>query len=295
MSASGRLPDAAVELMESLYQHRLLDTAQLHAMHTPHASRRWTQRLLAQLHRRGLVAGARGRGAWVWYLTELGADAVEAIPTRAEPRRKLITPAQAAGQLQAHTLAVNTVGIAYLRAARARGDEFGPLSWRHEIAHPIGPPPGQRRGELIIADAVLTYLLASEQSISVRQRFLELDRGTMPVEELVAKLDRYQRLRRHAPDPVPGESPVPGWRSRYRTFPGVQIVLAGRPRHLLDRRLRLLLALCVSDAALRQDRALQVHVAVMEDLVARGPFAAIWLDARDPTRRTDWLGGEEGT
>jgi hypothetical protein len=59
-------------------------------------------------------------------------------PGRVETRRKLLSPMDARGPLRAHTLAVNDVGIAFLKAARPRAeDECGPLAWRHEVAHPI--------------------------------------------------------------------------------------------------------------------------------------------------------------
>ena len=59
---------------------------------------------------------------------------------------------QAAGPLQQHTLGVNDVGTAFVKAARARGDECDPFSWRHEIAHPLGPPPGRRKPDQLIAE-----------------------------------------------------------------------------------------------------------------------------------------------
>lgn len=293
MSPVARLPETAVEVLESLYQHRLLDTSEVRAMHAPGASSRWTQRLLGDLARYQLVSSAQGRGALkVWYLTRAGIEAVETTPTRAEQRRKAITPAQAAGQLQQHTLAVNHVGVSYLQAARQRGHEFGPLSWRHEIAHQVGPRAGQRRGaEVLIADALITYLITDEQTVRVEQRFLELDRGTMPIDALVAKLERYQRLHDHTTQPATGGEPVSAWRTYYRTFPEVQIVLAHKPRTALERRLRLLLALYHSQPGLREQRGVRVSVCLLEDLLADGPFAAIWLRLDDPSRHVDWLSG----
>lgn len=287
----GRLPNAAVEVLESLYQHRLLTTVQVQTMHTPEATRRWTLRLLGALAAHGLIDVARGpRTIGVWFTTETGAEAVEQLPDRVEPRRKLIAPAQAAGQLQAHTLAVNDVGIAYLRAARDRGDEFGPFSWRHEIAHPIGAPAGRRAGEQLIADALITYLETTGDQVAQHQRFLELDRGTLPVEALIDKLHRYRRLRTWAPEPPRGGERVEAWRAWYPAgLPDVQIVLAGKPRPQLERRLRILLALYAAAPDLHADRALRVRVALLEDLHDRGPFAPVWLAADDPSRRIDWL------
>lgn len=286
-----RLPRAAVEVLESIYQHRLLSTGHVHQLHTATSSRRWTQQLLNTLADRQLLGAVHGRGAAkLWFLSEAGADAVEAIPTRAEQRRKVVTPAQAAGQLQQHTLAVNDVGLTYVLAARERGDEFGPFSWRHEIAHPIGTAPGRRRGELLIADALLTYLQTDGASIQQHQRFLELDRGTIPIDALLGKLHRYQRLRRYTPErPRAGHEPAPAWRATYPSLPAVQIVLAHKPRRALEHRLQLLLALYASDPALHHDRHLHVVVALLEDLQRHGPFAPIWLRADDPSRRIDWL------
>lgn len=294
---SRRLPWTAVEVLESIYQHRLLNTVQVHAIHTPDATRRWTQTLLSELAGYGLLDVSRGpRTLGVWFVTEAGADAVEQVSSRTELRRKVITPAQAAGQLQAHTLAVNDVGIAYLRAARIRGDEFGPLSWRHEIAHPTGAAAGRRTTDRVIADALLSYLAADADAVTQHQRFLELDRGTMPVEAVVAKLRSYQRMRDYAPPPTRrGADPEPAWRRWYPAgLPGVQLVLAGKPRPVLERRAQLLLALRDADPGLAADRNLHVQLTLLDDLTRHGPFAPIWLRVEDPTQRVDWLGLPRG-
>jgi hypothetical protein len=286
-----RLPARAVEVLESIYQHRLLSTAQLNRLHTPDATPRTTQRLLTTLADEELVAWARGVGRTkLWYLTERGADAVETIPSRGELRRKVVTPAQAAGQLQQHTLAVNDVGVAYLQAARERGDEFGPLSWRHEVAHPIGGTPGRRGGEQLITDALLTYLQTDDDRVVQHQRFIELDRGTIPIDALLAKLHRYQRLRDYTPDARPGHDARPAWRSAYPArLPETQIILAHKPRPILEHRQQLLFALAASDPDLHRDQQLRVAVVLLEDLQQHGPYAAIWLRLDDPSRRVDWL------
>ncbi len=281
----------AVEILESVYQHRLLSTIQIRQIHAPDTSPRRTQYRLAELERQRLLRSApTAHGKLrVWFATELGAEAVEGLGSRPEPRRKLLTPELAVGQLQQHTLQVNDVGIAYLRAARTRGDEFGALAWRHELPHPIGPSPGGRRSEVLIADAVISYLLADEHTVSVQQRFIELDRGTMPVEQLVDKLERYARLARYTPEPRPGEEARAGWRAFYRTFPRVQIVLADRPRRTLERRMRMLLALARATPELRRDRTVGASITFLEDLMHHGPFAAIWRPVNDPSRAVSWL------
>jgi Replication-relaxation len=281
----GMLPAVAVEALQSLYQHRLLSTAQVGAIHARDGTPRHAQALLAALERRGLARHARARhGLKLWYLTSRGAVAAEASGELDVPRR-LLTPELAAGPLQAHTLAVNEVGIAFMRAARGRDDEFGPLSWRHEIAHVAGPARGRRGVELVIADALLTYLLTEEDGLSLEYRFLELDRATLPLDRLAAKLAHYGRLERH----VPKGAREPGWRAHYPTFPGVLVVLADRPRRLLERRREAAIALCKADPGLERAEV-SLSVCLLDDLRERGPFAPIFRDAREPERPVDWLG-----
>jgi Replication-relaxation len=285
-ASPGPLSAVAVAVLQSLYQHRLLSTAQVRAIHAPDATPRHAQALLAELERRRLAQHVRGRhGLKLWHLTHRGADAAEASGELDVPR-KLLTPERAAGPLQAHTLAVNEVGIAFMRAARRRGDEFGPLSWRHEVAHVAGPARGRRGVELLIADALLTYLVADGDGLSLEYRFLELDRATLPLDRLAAKLARYARLERH----VPKGAREPGWRSHYPTFPGVLVVLADRPRGLLERRRDAVIALCQADAELASSAELSVSICLLDDLSERGPFAPIFTHATDPRRDVNWLG-----
>jgi len=286
------LPAVAAEIVESLYQHRLLNAAQIHTLHAPQATLRFTQQLLHALERHGLAAAVRaGRGSpKLYFLTADGAEAAEQVPTRVESRRKLLTPSQALGPLRAHTLAVNDTGIAFLEAARNRDeDECGPLAWRHEVAYPIGRPPGRRRGELLIADALLHYLLSEPGGeLSFHYRFLELDRGTIPIDELAAKLARYRRLYGFTPE---GEA-VPAWQAELPVFPGVLCVLADRPRSRLERRLTTTAGLCQADPALPADGPVQVSFCLLEDLRAEGPFAPIFVRHHDPERLVDWLGDD---
>ena len=279
------LTAVAVAVLQSLYQHRLLSTGQVRAIHAPDATPRHVQALLAGLERRGLVSHARGRhGLKLWHLTNRGADAAEASGELDVPR-KLLTPERAAGPLQAHTLGVNEVGIAFMRAARQRGDEFGALSWRHEVVHVAGPARGRRGVELLIADALLTYLLTDGDALSLEYRFVELDRATLPLDRLAAKLARYARLERH----VPTGAREPGWRGHYPTFPGLMVVLADRPRRLLERRRHAAIALCEAHPPLAQAEP-SVSICLLDDLRDRGPFAPIFARPTDLERAVNWLG-----
>lgn len=295
--APPRLGRLHVEVLESLNQHRLLTTVQIHALHAPQASRRYVQKVLDRLHASGLAVTARGpRGLGVWHLTEQGVDAVEAIPGRAETRHKVILPAQAAGPLQQHTLGVNDVGIAFVKAARERGDECGPFHWRHEIAHSLGPPPGRRTPEQLIADAVLTYELAEpDGSTSIACGFIEYDRATLSAADLARRLGRYARLyHRTIPGDDPLDPPVTLWTRLYPAFPTVLVVLAGRRRDQLEQRRNLVLALCRQDPDLQEYPEVEVSIGLYNDLADHGPFAATCRTVANPGVAVNWLGKRAG-
>jgi Replication-relaxation len=209
-AVSAVMPEATIEVIVSLAEHRVLSTGQVHAIHLPGRGLRRTQQLLADLERAGLVCHVEARSAprRLWFLSEDGADLAVEVGELSE-RPKLLGPSEAAGALRHHTFAVNEVGISFLEAARKRGDDFGPLSWRHEVAHPLNRGRGRSRRTLF-ADAVLTYLLLEDGYIAVEQRFIELDRATLSVDRLVSELVRYAQLYRAS-----GKRSEPLWRYRY--------------------------------------------------------------------------------
>jgi hypothetical protein len=285
------LPAIAVAVLESLHQHRVLTARQVHALHTPAASLRWPQRILTQLHKRGLAERADGpHGLALWFLTAHGADTIQAAGTLAEARRRLTTPAQAAGPLRAHTLAVNDTGIAFVKAAREHaGDGCGPLAWRHEIAHPYTAGRGRHGAHLLIADALLSYLQAApDESLILHQRFIELDRGTIPPEQLAAKLARYAQLRHHASANDTPEGPL--WRAYYRTFPPVLVVLADQTPAAARTRVQKTIALYRSDPGQGRYGTVPISFTTLPELAARGPFASIFISAEQPDHYQDWLG-----
>jgi hypothetical protein len=279
------LPEATSEIVASLAQHRILSTEQVRAIHHPDNRARWTQRVLVRLRRAGLIDSVQPprAGQRLWFATDDGvrlareAHALEATPRSLEAR-------EVASQLQAHTLAVNDVGICFLRAARKRGDECGSLSWRHEVAHPLSRGRGRRRRTLI-ADAVLTYLRGEGGRIALEQRFIELDRATLSVDRLVAELTRYAELCR-----VVDREGEPIWGGYYPRFPVVHCVLVGAPRPALERRRRSVLALLRSHPGVARTREARISICLLEDLQERGPFASIFAEVRDPGKQVDWLG-----
>jgi hypothetical protein len=156
---SGSLPAVAGDMLQSLQVHRLLTARQLRVLHTPLAGLRWTQNVLARLTHQELVGyvHAGGGARRVYYLTTGSNQALQLENPQPGSRRATDNARQAASALSARTIAVNDVGLAFVAAARERGDQCGPLAWDHEVAHPIGTTAG-RRAEVVIADAVLGYL-----------------------------------------------------------------------------------------------------------------------------------------
>jgi hypothetical protein len=279
------LPPVAAAMLESLGAHRLLTAGQLRELHAPHASLRWTHRALARLASHGLVDFARaGRGGRrVYHLTADGINAVSAPERTGRPRPRTRPPV--AGPLTAHTVAVNDAAIVFVKCARGRGDECGPLAWRHEVAHPTSSPaPGQRRA-LVIADALLTYLEHRDQGeLAFHYRFLELDRATQPTNLLAAKLARYTDLQTYTAK----GARRPAWQEHYPVFPEVLCVLTGAPRPALERRARTVLALYAAHPGV--DPHVVVSICLLDDLTRRGPWAPVFQRPQDPDRRVDWLG-----
>jgi Replication-relaxation len=277
-----------LEVLASLAQHRTLTAAQVRAMHLPGLGIRRAQQLLADLGREGLADRASGlRAQRIWFATARGVAVVRSAGAL-EGEPPILDRHSAAGRLMAHTLAVNDVGVGFMAAARERGEEFGPLSWRHEVAHPMSAGAGRRR-RFKVADAVLTYLRSEGAETVVEQRFLELDRATRSAEGLARELALYSRLRRaEGPD---GESL---WRERYAAFPSVLCVLTGARSDLLRRRREAVLAFLASDPAVGSSPDPAIRVCLLEDLCAEGPFAPIFAEARSPGREVDWLGSGGG-
>jgi DNA-binding MarR family transcriptional regulator len=285
------LPQASIEILASLAQHRILSTAQVRIVHELGAHPRWAQKVLARLQEAGLAERLRppASAQRLWFATERGVQAARAAGVLDAGIRAL-SPEEAASQLQAHTLAVNEAAICFLRAARARGDEFGALSWRHEVAHPLSAGRGRRRRSLH-ADAVLTYLREEQGRVALEQRFLELDRATLSVERLAAELGRYAELYR-----VFASEGEPLWRTLYPVFPKVVCVLDGASQRSLERRRSTVAALLRADPGLSLSPEVSIAICLLEDLRDEGPFAPIFREVRGGGECVDWLlCGESGS
>lgn len=284
--ASLRMPEATAEVITSLGEHRILSTAQVHVIHFADRSSRRAQQALCDLERAGLIAHVESRRAprRRWFLTAAGVElALNAGESKDRP--KLLSPEQAAGPLAAHTLDVNEVGISFLQMARERDEEFGPLAWRHEVAHSLNRGRG-RAGRRLIADAVFTYVRNEERNWVIEQRFLEVDRATLSLERLVAELARYGQLYRAR---VKGRE-EPLWRYSYPVFPPVICALAGAPRRVLARRRTMALVLLARHPWISDTAEVPISFCFLDDLRDRGPLAPIFREVGQPDQGVDWLG-----
>jgi hypothetical protein len=278
-----RLPERAAEVIASIVQHRALSTEQVREMHYPDNLARWAQRVLGRIEDAGHIAHVDLRRAprRLWFATASGLELVREAGIVDEELR-LFSGEEVAGRFWNHTYAVNDAAIAFLRSARERGDDFGPLSWRQEVAHPVGPKsaPYRRR---VVSDALFTYVRGSDGGdVFLEQRFLELDRATRSIEGTATALGEYARLA--------GTSGSTDWRRRYPAFPPVLCVLDGASDEALRRRRTALLALLRSNRGLSRAADVRVSICLADDLASAGPFAPIFRELREPGAEVDWLG-----
>lgn len=294
--------DIAEQLLAAIAEHRLLTVEQLRVLcgwrddADCYASRQYISRQLHALEALGYVGSVRRRGGLggVWFVTQLGADA--AALANGPPDRRIIVlrPSQVRARTQAHTLAVNAVGVAFTRWARRDGDA---CAWSNEVSHKVMEGAGPSKG-LLNADAYLRYesQLGLDQW-AFRGFFVELDRGHMTAGQLGEKLRRYGQFATFTVRGAAG----PAWQAFYSRFPTVLYVFASpkqrrrgesteafaaRTRPQLLDRVASLAAYCDADplvrravdAAMPHGAVLRVRLCLLEDLERRGPREPIALD-----------------
>jgi hypothetical protein len=286
----------AKSALELLYQHRLMTTGQLHRLLTPGArGSSYLRRQLGTLEDAGLVHRLRAQGEssgsnrlnqpYVWFLTEEGADAVEQA-AEVFSRRYRVTPDSAASTRQAHTLAVNEVGIAFVTHARRLGHDCTPLSWTPEVAHRIRDGMRRFEDDHVISDSVLHYVHVHRGARTMLNLFIELDRATMTASDLAKKVSAYGRLYEFVPQHPDrarrsAASTRPAWQHTYPAFPRLLIILDGASSPTLAKRLadrtEDLYTLTRADPRLaRLARHLSVGVTTLQQLREQGPFGRIF-------------------
>ncbi|MDH6115657.1 DNA-binding HxlR family transcriptional regulator [Kitasatospora sp. MAP12-15] len=278
------------QAMTVLYQHRLVSTDQLHRLITPHhTGPEYLRRQLHVLRDAGLAdrVGRRthGQTSLLWWLTEKGAAAVEAVGLLPQ-RPYRMSPEAAAGPLQEHTLATIETGCAFVAWAQRLDHECGPLDWSPETAHHYRDDTRPGEDLTLIPDAVLNYVHtdAAERTRTLLTFFVELDRTTMTIARLAQKLHAYARYHQYIPQPpgprttrttVRSAAAVPAWRSRYPAFPRLLLVLTGAEPARLQRRIADLRSLAASDPLLTAS-PIRVGATTLDQLRERGPFAPIF-------------------
>jgi hypothetical protein len=117
--------------------------------------------------------------------------------------------------------------------------------------------------------------VAEDQAAGTRtqlQWFIELDRATMPVSRLAAKLGMYASYRhKQAGNTGPGGGA--GWRERYPAFPRLLVILTGASEPALERRAA---DLAAASAAVLRGRRLAAGATPLVRLRNSGPFAPIF-------------------
>ena len=277
-TAVGTLTPLESDALACIYTHRIVATSQLWTWLTPHTiNPRYLLRDLGALRERGLVAnsGRRGRRELLWYVTADGAAAAE-DSGQVVPRSWRLDPDKAAAVDARHTLMTNEVGTAFLTWARRFGHECTPLDWTPEVAHRLRAGATERPGDLLVADAVLQYVVPLGERRVHRQVFLEIDRSTMTVARLAAKLPAYARY--HDFD----------WQSRYPAFPDLLFILDGLSEQALAQRIADLRAYALADRRFaRLAGQIRAGATTLTQLIEHGPFARIFtpLHGADPTPR----------
>lgn len=289
------LPRMAHTAMSLLYQHRLISTPQLQQM-MDQPKHQYLTLLLQRCRTHGLAE--RVRAGWsqpnYWFLTDTGAQAVESGLDATLTRPYRMDASKASGPLQRHTSAVVATGLAFVATARERGDQCTPYDWVPEVSHPI-----RDGGERLIADALLHYILvdAATAHRSHAQAFIELDRCTMPIPRLAAKLTAYARYYDYVPAGArppatvsAARSLTPAWQQVYPRFPRVLLVVDGEHAEA-DRRIEDLAFYLQGLTYLHRARpGFAIGATALAQLRRQGPLARIWQRlAPAPAARTDFL------
>ncbi|MGW6571900.1 replication-relaxation family protein [Streptomyces sp. NPDC054945] len=300
-SAPTGLGSVAQQAAQVLYQHRLVSTMQLHRLVTPHHTRsEFLRRQLHTLRQAGFAEAVGRRSAGqtqlLWWLTEKGAQAVEAVGLL-QPRAYRMSQEAALGPLQEHTLAVVEAGAAFVEHARRLGHECGPLDWSPEIAHYYRDDSRPGEELCLVPDAVLSYVHTEAKQRTLLTFFVEVDRTQMTIARLAQKLHAYAAYHEYAPQPQTAkgnrgprrQAAMPAWRYRYPAFPRLLLVLTGASEDRLARRIADLRSLAASDPALAST-PLRAGVTTLDQLRNHGPFEPVFTPVLGPAEPVDaWI------
>ncbi|MGW2542535.1 replication-relaxation family protein [Kitasatospora sp. NPDC001574] len=289
--SEAREVEIAWAVLASLFQFRIATAEQLRQLHAPDRSIEKMRGRLRRLRDEGLVAelvlpqSGRAKG---WFLTEHGARIAAAFPELAEvPAPRLPGDATAFKYTLWHQLAVVRTHLAFLTAARERGDGYGPFDFVPEVTHRFA----EGRDGSVRPDGLLYYGVRDPDGTVVQLRaFVEVDRGTMGTERLGSKLHTYARywstrtlpagMRAGTIEAEQGGR-VPLWERRYVRFPRLLFVLTGTGPVGFDNRVGGLRMHAQERPVARMLKAVPAAAASLEDLQQYGPAGAVWYPLAD--------------
>jgi Replication-relaxation len=224
---------------------------------------------------KGWMRRAGGPRISVWYLTQKGLRLVGQSGLVEPGTRRDVPPSIVGGVLSAHHVDVNDVGVAFLLAARERGDS--PPEWSHEVRH-NGVGWGPHRQTHIVPDALLHYELQTRDRPILLWRFIELDRQTMSTQRLTNRLLGYSKF----------AADRDAWVTQYPTFPTTLVVFTGVNEDAIERRMG-----TVAGALRTDPRAANLPpmlFARLDNLLSAGPFGPLFSTPQDPAARVNFLG-----
>lgn len=258
------LSDKQRRMLQTVYRCRVLDTTQA-TLVFPGLHRRSIQDLMNGLAEAGFLGKVRSNQpgqSTRWICTPLGRQAVEA-DGEIEARPYKIDVHSAA--FASHLIGVNDVGFAFSRWADEYGDDcYWDLEKRLAYS----------KKEAVFSDAVLYYTAHNTTGSVQIVRFVEFDRGTEPISQLVTKVRGYWDAR-HYTDDQPDlytQNPKYGWQRTYLTFPRVLFVWSHELDELAAKRRTGNLAGALTNDQYLAGADLEVDAVHLTDLQTSDPF-----------------------
>jgi hypothetical protein len=254
------------EVLRALFVHRAMTVEQLRRLCDCSPV---TVRDILRKHARDGLTRCAPLDSWhkVWFLTSAGIAQVERNRLVAHVRGALAPKAirGRGGPFTVHHLAVTDAGLAFVEAARQRGDL---VEFTHEVCHGIAT--GTMK-EFLVSDAFVQYEMHRNGETTFMRRYLEIDRavatrtGTSP---LISKLLAYAKLQAHKEV----------WSMHAAKFPRLIVVMAGdkddREKRL--ERIRTVARALELDHRARDYEPAPTTFCLLEDLEDRGPFEPIF-------------------
>ena len=289
-SSCARCPLSRCRSSRAFHQHRLLTPGQVHALHMPTASLRWTQHILASSRARVLAdCGGPTRTRAVvphqpWRRDDPDQPARTPSPLAPYHARPGIRPPTR------HTLAVNDTGIAFVKAARERTQTTA------------GPSPGATRSHTHSPTARGAGRSSPTRcSPTSRPPPTSRSHSTSGSSSSTAARSHPSSSPPSSPatpssattHPPPLNAPQRAVVARlYRTFPAVLVVLADQTPAHARRRIQRVIALYRTDPTQSRYGTVPISFVTLAELTSRGPLRP--SSSPPSTPKPTWTGSAGG-